>query len=92
MYITAAIASAPFPLKDHINAAYLKRCEVIHPGHEADGTLILLGDSHADMSRFMKLFNRWARAMLPCRPEFAANMQMLVTVKLQAVLLAVHWV
>ncbi|KDO19783.1 hypothetical protein SPRG_22345 [Saprolegnia parasitica CBS 223.65] len=110
LYITAATASVPFPFNDALLAEYPERCEVINPGHEADGTLVVLGDSHADMSvpRFMQLFDdatasktpfptivfkdRWARAMLPCRPEFAENMHMLATVKPQAVLLAVHWI
>ncbi|KDO19784.1 hypothetical protein SPRG_21478 [Saprolegnia parasitica CBS 223.65] len=110
IYITGATSPAPFPFKDPVNPGYPERCEVINPGLEADGTLVVLGDSHADMSvpRFMQLFddatasktpfptivfkNRWGRAMLPCRPEFAENMHMLATVKPQAVLLVVHWI
>ncbi|EQC28295.1 hypothetical protein SDRG_13975 [Saprolegnia diclina VS20] len=109
-YITAATSPVPFPFKDPVNPGYPERCEVINPGHEADGTLVVLGDSHADMSvpRFMRLFDdavasktpfptivlkdRWGRAMLPCRPEFAQNMHMLAALKPQAVLLVVHWI
>ncbi|OQR88433.1 hypothetical protein ACHHYP_06815, partial [Achlya hypogyna] len=34
---------------------------------------------------------RWGRAMLPCRPEFAANLEMLKSVKPQAALFVIHW-
>ncbi|EQC35254.1 hypothetical protein SDRG_07482 [Saprolegnia diclina VS20] len=110
VYISAATNPVPFPFTDPVRTDQLERCEVINPGHEADGTLVVLGDSHADMTvpRFMKLYDdavaaktpfptivlkdRWGRAMLPCRPEFAANLEMLKHVKPQAVLVVVHWV
>ncbi|OQR89048.1 hypothetical protein ACHHYP_06501 [Achlya hypogyna] len=109
-YITAAVSPVPFPFSDPVNPSQIELCQVLNPGHESDGSLVVLGDSHADMSkiRFVQLYQeatannepfptvvfktRWGRAMLPCRPEFAANIAMLKTVKPRAALFVIHWV
>ncbi|EQC31252.1 hypothetical protein SDRG_11173 [Saprolegnia diclina VS20] len=109
-YITTAKLREPFPFKDPTYAGYPERCQAINPRHEANGVIVVLGDSHGDMSkpRFAQLFNesiaakqpfptvvfktRWGRAMLPCRPEFAQNIEMLKTLKPNVALFVVHWV
>ncbi|OQR90148.1 hypothetical protein ACHHYP_05780, partial [Achlya hypogyna] len=110
LYVSAAKTPAPFPFVDPVSPGQSERCQMLNPGHEADGSLVVLGDSHADMSkiRFVQLLQeatakndtfptvvfktRWGRAMLPCRPEFSANMEMLKIVKPKAALFVVHWV
>ncbi|OQR88900.1 hypothetical protein ACHHYP_06569 [Achlya hypogyna] len=110
IYVTAAKTPAPFPFDDPVSSSQSETCQVLNPGHETTGTLVVLGDSHADMSkaRFVQLLQeataknepfptvvfktRWGRAMLPCRPEFAANLEMLKVVKPQAALFVIHWV
>ncbi|OQR88802.1 hypothetical protein ACHHYP_06626 [Achlya hypogyna] len=110
VFVTATKAPAPFIFNDNAFPGNIEYCQILNPGHETTGTLVVLGDSHADMSkaRFVQLLQeataknepfptvvfktRWGRAMLPCRPEFAANLEMLKVVKPQAVLFVIHWV
>ncbi|OQR91979.1 acyltransferase 3 [Achlya hypogyna] len=109
-YITATVSPVPFPFDDPVSPSQIEVCQELNPGHESDGSLVVLGDSHADMSkvRFVQLFRdatannesfptvvfktRFGRAMLPCRPEFAANIAMLKTLKPRAALFVIHWV
>ncbi|OQS04509.1 acyltransferase 3 [Thraustotheca clavata] len=109
-YITKAKLSTPFPFAGDRNSPYYpEKCLILNPNNEKNGLLIVLGDSHADMSkpRFTKLHEaavkenkpfptilfktRFGRAILPCRPEFFENFEMVKAVKPQVVLLVVHF-
>ncbi|OQR83841.1 hypothetical protein THRCLA_23120 [Thraustotheca clavata] len=109
-YITTEKLLKPFPYNDPTFSGYPETCQILNKGHEDNGVLVVLGDSHADMSkaRFVKLYKdarrsykpfptvvfktRWGRAMLPCRPEFPKNIEMVKSIKPQAVLFVIHWV
>ncbi|OQR84409.1 acyltransferase 3 [Thraustotheca clavata] len=109
-YILAAKLKQPFPFQDPTNTDYPELCQIMNENNENNGVLIVLGDSHADMSkaRFVKLYEdakraskpfptvvfktRWGRAMLPCRPEFAQNIEMMKAIRPQAVLYVINWI
>ncbi|EQC27585.1 hypothetical protein SDRG_14639 [Saprolegnia diclina VS20] len=66
-YVAKAITPKPFPFKEFISSAYPEVCQLLNPHHEENGVLVVLGDSHADMTkpRIVRLFEQATAAQKP---------------------------
>ncbi|KDO23381.1 hypothetical protein SPRG_11473 [Saprolegnia parasitica CBS 223.65] len=66
-YVAEATTPKPFPFKEFISTAYPEVCQLLNPHHEENGVLVVLGDSHADMTkpRIVRLFEEATAASRP---------------------------